>query len=141
MEINSIEKGIVIDHITAGYGVKILDHLNIDLTKDTVAFIMNATSKKHGRKDVIKLENIENVNLTALGLIDHKATVNVIENHKIVKKIKLELPTTVTNVIKCKNPRCVTSVEANAPHIFHLIDEENKEYRCEYCDDIVSMKG
>ncbi|MEG2200305.1 MAG: aspartate carbamoyltransferase regulatory subunit, partial [Anaerovorax sp.] len=101
MEINSIEKGIVIDHITAGYGVKILDHLNIDLTKDTVAFIMNATSKKHGRKDVIKLENIENVNLTALGLIDHKATVNVIENHKIVKKIKLELPTTVTNVIKC----------------------------------------
>lgn len=139
MEINSIEKGIVIDHITAGLGVKILDHLNIDLTNDTVAFIMNATSKKHGRKDVIKLENMENVDLTALGIIDHRATVNVIENERIVKKINLKLPEKVTNVIRCKNPRCVTSIEPNAPHVFHLIDSEKKEYCCEYCEDIVSM--
>lgn len=139
--INSIEKGIVIDHITAGLGVKILDYLHLDASKGTVAFIMNATSHKHGRKDVIKLENLDDINLAALGLIDNNATVNIIEDHIITKKIKLELPKTVTNVIKCKNPRCVTSVEENAPHIFHLIDEENKEYRCEYCDDIVSMSN
>lgn len=139
--INSIEKGIVIDHIKAGLGVKILDYLNIDASKGTVAFIMNATSHKHGRKDVIKLENLDDINLAALGLIDDQATVNVIEDHIITKKIKLELPKTVTNVIKCKNPRCVTSIETNAPHIFHLIDEKSKEYRCEYCDDIVAMSG
>lgn len=139
--INSIEKGIVIDHIKAGFGVKILDYLNIDASKGTVAFIMNATSQKHGRKDVIKLENLDDINLAALGLIDDQATVNVIEDHIITKKIKLELPKTVTNVIKCKNPRCVTSIETNAPHVFHLIDEKSKEYRCEYCDDIVAMSG
>lgn len=139
--INSIEKGIVIDHIKAGFGVKILDYLNIDASKGTVAFIMNATSQKHGRKDVIKLENLDDINLAALGLIDDQATVNVIEDHMITKKIKLELPKTVTNVIKCKNPRCVTSIETNAPHVFHLIDEKSKEYRCEYCDDIVAMSG
>ena len=139
--INSIEKGIVIDHIKAGLGVKILDYLNIDASKGTVAFIMNATIHKHGRKDVNKLENLDDINLAALGLIDDQATVNVIEDHMITKKIKLELPKTVTNVIKCKNPRCVTSIETNAPHVFHLIDEKSKEYRCEYCDDIVAMSG
>ncbi len=137
--INSIEKGIVIDHITAGFGIKVLHYLNIDQTTDMVAFIMNAPSKKHGRKDVIKFTNLHNVDLTALGLIDHTATVNIIQDHKIVKKIKLELPEKVTNVIKCKNPRCVTSVEPNAPHVFHLLDENHKEYSCEYCDDIVKL--
>ncbi|WP_027398836.1 aspartate carbamoyltransferase regulatory subunit [Anaerovorax odorimutans] len=139
--INSIEKGIVIDHIKAGFGVKILDYLNIDASKGTVAFIMNATSNKYGRKDVIKLQNLDDIDLAALGLIDNQATVNIIEDHIIKKKIKLELPKTVTNVIKCKNPRCVTSVETNVPHVFHLIDEENKEYRCEYCDEIVTMNS
>jgi len=80
------------------------------------------------------------LNLDVLGLIEPNATVNVIENGKIVKKINLNLPEKVVNVIKCKNPRCVTSVEANAPHVFHLINEEKREYRCEYCDDIVCMK-
>lgn len=139
--INSIEKGIVIDHITAGLGAKILSYLNIDNSKHTVAFIMNADSKKYGRKDVIKIYNVMDIDLTDLGLIDPKATVNIIDQHKVVKKIKLTIPDKVVNVIKCKNPRCVTSVERNAPHIFHLINEENREYRCEYCDDIVSMKG
>lgn len=138
--INSIEKGIVIDHITAGRGVKILDYLNVDASRGTVAFIMNATSKKYGRKDVIKLENLDDIDLAALGLLDNQATVNIIENHQITRKIKLELPEKVANVIKCKNPRCVTSVETNIPHIFHLVDETAKEYACEYCDEIVSMK-
>ena len=141
MIVNSIERGMVIDHITAGTGNRILDYLKIDTKKNTVAFIMNATSKKHGRKDLIKIENVTDVDLTVLGLLDPNATVNVIENGRIVKKINLELPKTVTNVIKCKNPRCVTSVERNAPHIFHLMNAETREYRCEYCDEIVSMKG
>ena len=141
MIVNSIERGIVIDHITAGTGNRILDYLKIDTKKNTVAFIMNATSKKHGRKDLIKIENVTDVDLTVLGLLDPNATVNIIENGKIVKKINLALPQTVTNVIKCKNPRCVTSVERNAPHIFHLMNAHTREYRCEYCDEIVSMKN
>lgn len=141
MLVNSIEKGIVIDHITAGLGAKILEYLDIDLTTNTVAFIMNASSKKHEKKDIVKIQNVIDVDLAVLGLIEPNATVNVIENGQIVRKISLQLPEKVTNVIKCKNPRCVTSVEANAPHIFHLIDAENREYRCEYCDEIVSMKG
>ena len=141
MIVNSIERGIVIDHITAGTGNRILDYLKIDTKKNTVAFIMNATSKKHGRKDLIKIENVTDVDLTVLGLLDPNATVNIIENGKIVKKINLALPQTVTNVIKCKNPRCVTSVERDAPHIFHLMNAQTREYRCEYCDEIVSMKN
>ena len=141
MIVNSIERGIVIDHITAGTGNRILDYLKIDTKKNTVAFIMNATSKKHGRKDLIKIQNVTDVDLTVLGLLDPNATVNIIENGKIVKKINLALPQTVTNVIKCKNPRCVTSVERNAPHIFHLMNAQTREYRCEYCDEIVSMKN
>lgn len=138
--INSIKNGIVIDHITAGLGVKVMEYLNIDTSKNTVAFIMNATSEKHERKDLIKIENVTDIDLTALGLVDPQATVNIIEDHMIKEKIKLTLPKTVTNIIKCKNPRCVTSVELNAPHIFHLIDPETREYRCEYCDDLVSMR-
>lgn len=141
MIVNSIERGIVIDHITAGTGNRILDYLKIDTKKNTVAFIMNATSKKHGRKDLIKIENVTDVDLTVLGLLDPNATVNIIENGKIVKKINLALPQTVTNVIRCKNPRCVTSVERNVPHIFHLMNAQTREYRCEYCDEIVSMKN
>lgn len=141
MLVNTIQKGIVIDHITAGRGAKIIDFLDIDTKVNTIAFIMNATSKRHGKKDILKIENVTDIDLAVLGLIDHKATVNIIESGKIVRKINLSLPEKVTNVIRCKNPRCVTSVETNAPHIFHLIDAENKEYRCEYCDDIVSVKG
>lgn len=140
MIINSIEKGIVIDHIKAGWGMKIINYLNLGKSSNTVAFIMNAVSKKHGRKDIIKLEQITDVNLDALGLIDHNATVNIIKDKKIVEKIKLSLPQKVTGVIKCKNPRCVTSIE-NIPHIFHLIDEEEEKYRCEYCDETIVTKG
>ena len=140
MLVNSIEKGIVIDHITAGLGAKILEFLDVDLSENTVAFIMSASSGKHGKKDIVKIQNVTDVNLDVLGLIEPNATVNIIENGKIVRKINLNLPEKVVNVIKCKNPRCVTSIEANAPHVFHLINEENREYRCEYCDDIVCMK-
>jgi aspartate carbamoyltransferase regulatory subunit len=141
MVVDSIEKGIVIDHITAGFGLSVIDHLAIDRSSNTIAFIMNASSKKYGRKDVVKFENVTDVDLAVLGIIDPNATVNIIENSKIKEKINLKLPEKVVNVIKCKNPRCVTSVETNAPHIFHLTDEKYREYRCEYCDELVSVKG
>jgi aspartate carbamoyltransferase regulatory subunit len=139
--IDSIKKGIVIDHITAGLGMKIIEFLDIDTTKDTVALIMNAVSSKYGRKDVVKIENVSDIDLAALGLIDPKVTVNYIEDHIIREKIHITVPEKVINIIRCNNPRCVTSVEPGAPHIFHLIDRENREYRCEYCDEIISMKG
>jgi len=141
MVVDSIEKGIVIDHITAGCGLSIIDKLDIDKKNNTIAFIMNASSKKYGRKDVLKIENVIDVDLTVLGLIDPNATVNIIENGVIKEKINLKLPDKVINVIKCKNPRCVTSIELSAPHVFHLTDGNNKEYRCEYCDDMVAING
>ena len=134
MEINSIANGIVIDHIRAGFGLKVLDYLNIDTQRGSVALIMNVSSRKHGQKDIIKLENVDNVDINVIGLIDHNATVIYIKNEKIIKKEKLSLPQKVTNVIKCKNPRCITSVET-VPHIFHLA-EGTEKYRCEYCDNI-----
>ena len=137
MEVNEIENGIVIDHVRAGTGLKVISYLGVDTRTDTVALIMNAQSNKLGRKDVIKIENLLNVDLAALGLLDCGATVNYIENGELVKKVKLALPERVTNVIKCKNPRCVTSVEPAIPHVFLLVDPETEEYRCEYCDEIV----
>ena len=141
MIVDSIERGIVIDHITAGFGLSVIDKLGIDRSSNTIAFIMNASSKKYGKKDVVKFENVTDVDLAVLGLIDPNATVNIIENGEIKEKINLRLPQKVVNVIKCRNPRCVTSTEPNVPHIFHLTDEKNKEYRCEFCDDLIAVKG
>ena len=138
--INSIERGIVIDHIQAGQGARILQFLDIDTENHSVAFLMNASSQMCGKKDVIKIDKVTDINLDVLGLIDPCCTVNIIEDHVIAEKIKPQMPETVHNVIQCKNPRCVTSVEENAPHIFHLINEAAGEYRCEYCDDIVSVR-
>lgn len=138
--VNSIERGIVIDHITAGVGAKILSYLNIDTSSHTVAFLMNADSSLLGRKDVIKIKDVIDLDLRELGLLDPNATVNIIEDHKVVRKIKLAIPEKVVDIIRCKNPRCVTSIETNAPHIFHLVDPDRRVYRCEYCDDMVSME-
>ena len=135
MEVKSIANGIVIDHVRAGFGMKVLEYLNIDTGRDTVALLMNVVSEKYGRKDLIKLENIESVDVDVLGLVDNNATVIYIKNGKVVDKANLAFPAKVTNVIKCKNPRCVTSVEA-VPHVFHLADDTGR-YRCEYCDNIV----
>lgn len=142
MVINSIETGIVIDHIKAGNGSKILNYLGINTEKHTVAFLMNAPSQQFGKKDVIKITNVaaEEIDLAVLGLIDPDCTVNVIEGHTIVQKLHPVMPTEVHNVILCKNPRCITSAESNVDHIFHLVNSETQEYRCEYCDEIVSMK-
>jgi aspartate carbamoyltransferase regulatory subunit len=136
--INSIKKGIVIDHISAGLGIKIFNYLKLDNVQFTVALIMNAPSTKGGRKDIIKIENEIDIDYKVLGLIDPFITINIIEDEVITKKVKLEMPKTVENVIICKNPRCITSVE-KVPHVFHLIDEAKGEYKCEYCDDIATL--
>jgi len=139
MEINSITNGIVIDHIRAGFALKVLNHLNIDTGRGSVAVLMNVTSTKYGRKDIIKLENFENVDVEVLGLIDHNATVIYIKNDHVVDKKNLAHPEKVTNVFICKNPRCVTSIES-VPHVFHLVEDDSGKYSCEYCDNIVTIE-
>ncbi|MBO4654741.1 MAG: aspartate carbamoyltransferase regulatory subunit [Bacteroidales bacterium] len=137
LEITSIDKGIVIDHIKAGFGFKVYNYLNLDKAEYNVALITNAYSQKMGKKDIIKINNVIDIDYTFLGLIDPNITVNIIDNGKTIKKVKLEVPQVVRNIIKCKNPRCVTSVEHYFDHVFHLVDKEKRSYRCEYCDDIV----
>ncbi|NLJ98160.1 MAG: aspartate carbamoyltransferase regulatory subunit [Tissierellia bacterium] len=139
--IDSISKGIVIDHIQVGHGFSIFKYLELDKADFTVALIMNAPSKKFGKKDLIKIENKIDIDLAMLGFIDPNITVNIIENEKIVEKINLSLPKKVEGIIECKNPRCVTSTERNIVHKFILIDEQNGTYKCEYCDQIYSWEG
>lgn len=134
LSINSIKKGIVIDHIHAGLGVKIFDYLGLRDADYTVALIMNAQSKRVGKKDIIKIENVIDLDLSALGFIDPEITVNIIENEKIVEKINLTLPDKVVDVIHCKNPRCITSIERGIRHEFRLVDREKGIYACNYCD-------
>jgi aspartate carbamoyltransferase regulatory subunit len=141
LNIDSISKGIVIDHIKVGYGFSIFKYLGLDKADYTVALIMNAPSKKRGRKDLIKIENKIDVDLAMLGFIDPNITVNIIENEKIVEKINLSLPEEIEGIIECKNPRCVTSNERDIPHKFALIDEKEGIYKCEYCDQIYSWEG
>lgn len=141
LNINSISRGIVIDHIKPGYGFIIFKHLGLDKANFTVALIMNATSGKHGRKDMIKIENVIDVDLAMLGFIDASITVNIIENEIITEKINLSLPDRVEAIIECKNPRCVTSSEKGIAHKFVLIDEETGAYKCEYCDQIYSWEA
>ncbi|NLL44464.1 MAG: aspartate carbamoyltransferase regulatory subunit [Mollicutes bacterium] len=140
LTVNSIKKGIIIDHITAGLGIKIFEFLKLNEVEYPVALLMNVPSKKMGKKDIIKIENELNIDYSVLGLIDHNITVNIIKDEKIVEKKKIKLPEKVVDIINCNNPRCVTSVERNVTQIFHLINEKTKEYRCEYCDNIMKFK-
>lgn len=139
LTITSIKNGIVIDHIRAGSGIKIFNYLGLDKADFSVALIMNAESNKLGKKDIIKIENVIDIDFTVLGLIDPNITINIIENEVKTKKIKLEIPEKVENVIKCKNPRCITSIEKYVPHVFYLVNAERGEYRCQYCDEIYKL--
>ena len=141
LTINSIKNGIVIDHIKAGFGMKIYKYLELDKADYSVALIMNAESKKLGKKDIIKIENNLEMDFAVLGFIDPNITINIIKDETIYKKIKLKLPSRIENIIKCRNPRCLTSIEKNVPHIFNLVDEKTGEYRCEYCDQIYENKN
>ncbi len=134
MNIDSITNGIVIDHITAGRGMVLYELLGLDELECSVAIIKNVSSSKMGKKDIIKIDADINVNLDVVGYVDSDVTVNVISNGKLVDKKKIGLPEKLTNVIKCKNPRCITSQENEIEHIFKLTDKENRVYRCIYCD-------
>lgn len=136
LNISGIHEGFVLDHIQAGMSLRIYHDLKLDSLDCTVAIIKNAKSKKMGKKDIIKVEcPIEALDLDILGFIDHNITVNVIKGDSIVDKKKLTLPERVTNVIKCKNPRCITSVEQELDQIFLLTDPEKEVYRCKYCEE------
>ena len=134
LNIDSVEKGLVIDHIQAGKAMEIYHYLNLDKMDCSVAIIKNAKSKKLGKKDIIKVENTINMDLKVLGLIDPNITINVIDKSVIIDKINLQLPQEIENVVKCKNPRCITSIEQEVTHKFRLTDKEKKIYRCVYCD-------
>lgn len=136
LNISGISEGFVLDHIQAGMSLRIYYDLKLDKLDCSVAIIKNARSNKMGKKDIIKVEcPLEALDLDILGFIDHNITVNVIQGDKIVEKKDLALPKQVKNVIKCKNPRCVTSIEQELDQIFLLTDEEKEVYRCKYCEE------
>lgn len=134
MNIDSITNGFVIDHITAGRGMRLYELLGLDNLDCSIAIIKNVGSKKMGKKDIIKIDADIAIDVDVIGYVDPGVTVNVIKGSKIVEKRAIDLPETLTNVIKCKNPRCITSTEQELSHIFKLTDRENSVYRCIYCE-------
>ena len=134
MQINPIKNGIVIDHIEAGKGMEIYNFLNLGDLDCTVALIKNVPSKKTGKKDIIKIDASIKLDFDVLGYIAPEVTVNLITDGAIKEKFNLQLPETIKNVVKCKNPRCITSVEQGIDHVFKLVDRENRVYRCIYCE-------
>lgn len=134
MIVDPITDGIVLDHIKAGLGMKLYKILRLDELPCSVAMIMNADSNKMGRKDIIKISAVIDLDLDVIGYIDPDITINIIQNGRVVKRTNLELPERVTDVICCRNPRCITSTEQELPQIFRLTDRERRVYRCLYCD-------
>ena len=137
LNISGLSEGIVLDHIKAGKSLDIYYQLGLNKLDSQIAIIKNAHSQKMGRKDIIKVEGdvLDRIDLDVLGYIDHSITVNIVRDSKIVEKRVLRLPKQITNVIHCKNPRCITSIEQELPHIFYLSDPEREIYRCRYCDE------
>ena len=134
MHIDSIKNGVVIDHIQAGKSMEIYNHLELDKLDCTVAIIKNVHSKKMGSKAIIKIDSDMQVDLDVLGYIDADITVNIIKDEILCEKKKLTLPEQIKDVIKCKNPRCITTTEQELPHVFKLTDPATKTYRCIYCE-------
>jgi aspartate carbamoyltransferase regulatory subunit len=134
MNIDSIKNGYVLDHIKAGKAMEIYEQLNLANLDCQVALITNAKSKKMGRKDIIKIDRLIDIDLDKLGFIDPNITVDVVKEEKLIEKKKIDLPEKIVNVAKCKNPRCITSVEKDLDQIFVLTDKENQIYRCHYCE-------
>ena len=134
MNIDSIKNGIVIDHIHAGGAMELYRLLNLDKLDCTVAIIKNAPSGLMGRKDIIKIDSMTDIDLTVIGYVDPGATINVIKDGRLFEKRKLTMPEKIVNVLLCKNPRCITSVEPDLPQIFRLTSPETHTYRCIYCE-------
>ncbi len=140
MNIDSIQRGIVLDHIKAGRSMELYRYLGLDALECSVAIIKNVKSEAMGRKDIIKIDDNISIDLDVLGYIDPGITVNIIENGRITEKKHLSLPETLTNIVRCKNPRCITSAETGLDQLFVLSDRENAVYRCRYCDTPLKTK-
>ena len=134
MNIDAIQNGIVLDHISAGKGMQLYDLLGLEKLDCSVAIIKNVVSKKQGRKDIIKIDADIPVNFDVIGYVDPGVIVNVIRDGELIEKRSIDMPPLLTNVIFCKNPRCITAVEQELKHVFKLTDRENKVYRCIYCE-------
>ncbi|MBR6115001.1 MAG: aspartate carbamoyltransferase regulatory subunit [Oscillospiraceae bacterium] len=134
MNIDSIVNGVVIDHISAGRAMRLYDLLGLDEADCSVAIIKNVVSRKLGRKDIIKIDAEIPINFDVIGYVDPQATVNIIRGGNLIEKRTIGKPERLTNVIRCKNPRCITSAEQELPHVFRLTDPENGVYRCLYCE-------
>ena len=134
MTVDSIQNGIVIDHIAAGCGMKIYELLRLDEEEVPVAIMMNVVSGKMGRKDIIKIDGEVALNLDAIGYVDPGATVNVIRDGRLTEKKRIGMPERLENVIRCRNPRCVSTTEQELPQVFLLTDREEKVYRCAWCE-------
>jgi len=140
MNIDSIINGIVIDHITAGRGMELYQLLGLDRLDCSVALIKNVHSRKRGKKDIIKIDCDIELNMDILGYVDPGVTIDIIRNGKLVEKRNISMPETITNVIVCKNPRCITSTEQELPQVFRLTDKENHIFRCIYCETKAEVK-
>ena len=134
MNIDSIHNGFVIDHITAGQGMRLYDLLGLDKLTVPVAIRQNVSSGKMGKKDIIKIDADIPVDLDVIGFVDPHVTINIIKNEALVEKRRIELPARIVNVLRCKNPRCITSTEQELDHVFELTDPVKKVYRCAYCE-------
>ena len=134
MNIDAIQNGVVIEHITAGLGMRLYELLDLTSLDASIAIIKYVSSKKMGKKDIIKIDADISVDFDVIGFVDPNATVNIIKGGVLVEKRRIEMPETLTNVIKCKNPRCITSCEQELDNIFKLTDKEGKVYRCIYCE-------
>lgn len=134
LNIGGLTQGIVIDHIAVGGAMKIYEYLNLEDMDCSVAIIKNARSNKMGKKDIIKIEGTLDIDIDVLGVLDHNITINIIDEGVIKEKRNPKFPEKVTNILKCKNPRCITSVEQELKHVFKLTDREKGIYRCIYCE-------
>ena len=142
LKIGKIEQGFVLDHIKAGTSLSLFYQLGLDKIDTPVAIFRNAKSNKMGKKDILRVErDVDMINMDVLAVIDHNITVNVIKDGEIVEKKELVLPKEIRNVFRCKNPRCITSIEQELPHIFYLADEKQEVYRCKYCEEKFSSKN
>ena len=141
LNVGRIAEGFVLDHIQAGKSMEIYKYLNLDKLDCTVAIIKNARSGKMGKKDIMKIEcPIDYIDLEVLGFIDHNITVNIVKDEEIVEKMALTLPKEIRNIVRCRNPRCITSIEQELDHVFILTNEEKEIYRCKYCEEKYKRK-
>ena len=139
INVSKLKKGIIIDHIESGHGLEIYKELHLNEIDDVVVLMKNVPSKKMGQKDLIKIETDLELDMNVLGLIDPNVTINFVNNGELVSKVQLTLPTRVTGIMKCKNPRCISQYEDVGDIDFYLVDAEKKLYRCEYCDSYTTF--